>query len=101
MKNVLVAFLCKVYGDAEDEEHIKLARVLQTLLHFSPGEKARVDEKIEYYESSWWHRTANLLKSDAAGVVAGPEEAAASSTWFGSSWFGSSSSTEPAARTGT
>ena len=26
LKNVVVAFLVKVYGDAEDEEHIKLAR---------------------------------------------------------------------------
>ena len=51
-----------MYGDAEDEEHIKLARVLQILLNFSPQDVAKVDEQIEYYTSSWWHRTANLLK---------------------------------------
>ena len=66
LKNVLVAFLIKVYGDADDEEHIKLARVLQTILCFSPEDTARVNEKIGYYEASWWHRTANLLKSDAS-----------------------------------
>ena len=62
LKNVVVSFLIKVYGDAEDEEHIKLARVLQILLNFSPQDVAKVDEQIEYYSSSWWHRTANLLK---------------------------------------
>ena len=48
-------------------------------------DRERVNEKISYYESSWWHRTANLLKADAAPAVA-------SSSWFGSygsSWFGS------------
>eukprot|EP00322_Chrysochromulina_rotalis_P030709 CAMPEP_0115880798 /NCGR_PEP_ID=MMETSP0287-20121206/28074_1 /TAXON_ID=412157 /ORGANISM="Chrysochromulina rotalis, Strain UIO044" /LENGTH=134 /DNA_ID=CAMNT_0003336655 /DNA_START=18 /DNA_END=425 /DNA_ORIENTATION=+ len=66
LKNVLLAFLLKVYGDAENEEHIKLAHVLETLLRFSPEEKARLAEKIEYYETSWWHTTANLLKPSAA-----------------------------------
>ena len=37
-----------MYGDAEDEEHIKLARVLQILLNFSPQDVAKVDEQIEY-----------------------------------------------------
>jgi hypothetical protein len=74
----VVAFLAKVYGDAEDEEHIKLARVLQTILHFSPEERATVDEKIEYYEASWWHRTANLLKP--APEVPTKEEQPATST---------------------
>eukprot|EP00966_Prymnesium_polylepis_P038061 882516-Prymnesium_polylepis.2 len=62
LKNVVVSFLVKVYGDAEDEEHIKLARVLQILLNFSADDVQRVDEQIEAYNSSWWHRTANLLK---------------------------------------
>lgn len=62
LKNVVFAFLIKVYGDADNEEHIKLARVLETLLHFSPDEKARLAEKLEYYESSWWHATSNFLK---------------------------------------
>ena len=37
-----------MYGDAEDKEHIKLARVLQILLNFSPQDVAKVDEQIEY-----------------------------------------------------
>ena len=41
LKNIVVAFLTKVYGDASDEEHIKLARVLQTVLQFTPAESAR------------------------------------------------------------
>ena len=44
-----------------------------------------MNEKIEYYENSWWHRTANLLKSDAPVSEAGAP--ASSSSWFGS-WFG-------------
>ena len=107
LKNVLVAYLCKVYGDADDEEHIKLARVLQTILRFSPDEARSVDEKIAYYEASWWHRTANLLKapdtttttaaaatSSAAGAGAGAAAAGASS-WL--SWFGGGSTAAPAA----
>ena len=89
LKNVLVAFLTKVYGDADDEEHIKLARVLQTILHFSPEDTALVNEKIEYYETSWWHRTANLLKADSASTVGtAPGSSSSGSSWFGSSWFG-------------
>ena len=106
LKNVVVAFLLKVYGDADDEEHIKLARVLQTILHFSPQDSARVAEKIACYESSWWHRTANLLKpvpeaalpevvagSAAAGTGGGPGSraqgrAAESSAAPVSSWWG-------------
>ena len=53
LKNVVVAFLVKVYGDAEDEEHIKLARVLETILHFTPEDSRVVNHKIEYYSSSW------------------------------------------------
>ena len=83
LKNVLVAFLCKVYGDAEDEEHIKLARVLQTLLQFTPEDAARVNGKLAYYEASWWHRTANFLKSDPADAA-------------GASWFGGGASSAPA-----
>lgn len=86
---MLVAFIIKVYGDADDEEHIKLARVLQTILKFSPEDTARVDEKIAYYEQSWWHRTANLLKADSA-AAAGPSvvsTGASASSWFGG-WFG-------------
>ena len=89
VKNVLVAFMSKVYGDAENEEHIKLARVLQTLLHFAPDDAARVEEHIAAYEASWWHTTANLLKSDAAG--------ASTASWFGTSWFSGSSAAAPAA----
>lgn len=62
----LALALAQVYGDAEDEEHIKLVRVLETILKFSPEERAKVREKIDYYEASWWHRTANLLKPTAA-----------------------------------
>ena len=69
LKNVVLAFLLKVYGDADNEEHIKLAHVLETLLHFSPEEKAQVRDKITYYESSWWHSTANLLKAQTAADV--------------------------------
>ena len=65
-----------MYGDADDDEHVKLARVLQTVLQFTPAESARVDEKIDAYLSSWWHRTADLLKPVPA----------ATSWWVG--WFG-------------
>ena len=34
-----------MYGDADDDEHIKLARVLQKVLHFSPSEAAAVSSK--------------------------------------------------------
>ena len=54
----MLSYLIKVYGDAEDDEHIKLARVLQKVLHFSPGEAAAVNSKIDYYLQSWWHRAA-------------------------------------------
>ena len=67
LKNIVVAFLIKVYGDAEDDEHVKLARVLQTVLHFAPGEAAAVDAKIDYYMASWWHRAGNVLKKDGGG----------------------------------
>ena len=53
LKNIVVSFLVKVYGDADDDEHVKLARVLQTVLQFTPAESARVDEKIDAYLSSW------------------------------------------------
>ena len=76
LKNIVVSFLVKVYGDADDDEHVKLARVLQTVLQFTPAESARVDEKIDAYLSSWWHRTADLLKPVPA----------ATSWWDG--WFG-------------
>ena len=85
LKNVLVTFMVKVYGDAEDEEHIRLAKVLQTLLALEPAERRLVNEKIAYYENSWWHRTANLLKTDSASAA--PAE---SSSWL-SSWFGGGS----------
>ena len=106
LKNVTVAFLCKVYGDAEDEEHIQLARVLATLLAFTPEENALVGGKIEYYENSWWHRTANLLKplppeAASAGAPGAPgaapeASAAAGGSWFGS-WFGGDGSSAGAA----
>ena len=67
LKNIVVAFLIKVYGDAEDDEHIKLARVLQKILRFSPGEAAAVDAKIDYYIQSWWHRAGNALKREGGG----------------------------------
>ena len=67
LKNIVVSFLIKVYGDAEDDEHVKLARVLQTVLHFSPSEAAAVNAKIDYYMRSWWHRTGNVLKMDGGG----------------------------------
>ena len=35
-----------MYGDADDDEHIKLARVLQKVLHFSPSEAAAVSSKL-------------------------------------------------------
>jgi len=35
-----------MYGDADDDEHIKLARVLQKVLHFSPSEAAAVNTKL-------------------------------------------------------
>ena len=100
LKNVLVAFLVKVYGDADDEEHIKLARVLQTILHFSPADTARVNEMIEYYEASWWHRTGNLLKTGSAPPPSAADGAAASSastsSWF-TGWFaGASDAAAPA-----
>lgn len=44
LKNVVVSFLLKVYGDAEDDEHIKLARVLQILLGFTPEVCADVED---------------------------------------------------------
>ena len=106
-------------GDADDEEHIKLARVLQTILHFSPEDilqvrsrpwalpcspylaslcltsphltsPRQVNEKIEYYEASWWHRTANLLKTDSAATAGAP----ASGSWF-SSWWGAAGAEAP------
>ena len=55
-----------MYGDAEDEEHIKLARVLMTILLFDADDAAAVEHKIAYYESSSWHRTGNLLTADGA-----------------------------------
>ena len=69
-----------MYGDADDDEHIKLARVLQTLLSFSPEDVASVNAKIEYYENSWWHRTADMLKLDPAAQP-GAEAAPPSSSW--------------------
>lgn len=80
LKNVVLAFLLKVYGDADNEEHIKLAHVLETILHFSPEEKAQVRDKITYYESSWWHSTANLLKAQTAADVSERVVASAPST---------------------
>ena len=59
LKNIVLSYLIKVYGDAEDDEHIKLARVLQKVLHFSPGEAAAVNSKIDYYYQSWWHRAGS------------------------------------------
>ena len=41
-----------------------------------PAREVRVDEKIDAYLSSWWHRTADLLKPVPA----------ATSWWDG--WFG-------------
>mmetsp|Transcript_36118 Transcript_36118/g.115986 ORF Transcript_36118/g.115986 Transcript_36118/m.115986 type:complete len:182 (-) Transcript_36118:43-588(-) len=67
LKNVTVAFLLAIYGDAEDDEHIRLARVLATILRLSPDEVARLNAKIAEYTDSWWHRTSNLLKTDAHG----------------------------------
>ena len=90
LKNIVVAFLIKVYGDADDDEHIKLARVLQKLLSFSPGEAAAVDAKIEYYVQSWWHRTANALKREGGGSHA-------STLWASVFGASSSASAEPAA----
>lgn len=69
LKNVVVSFLIKIYGDADDEEHIRLAQVLQTVLHFSPEEVNQVNDKIDYYCGSWWHRTGNLLKVDPTAYV--------------------------------
>jgi hypothetical protein len=69
-----------VYGDADNEEHIKLAHVLETILHFSPEEMAQVRDKITYYESSWWHSTANLLKAQTAADVSERVVASAPST---------------------
>ena len=67
LKNIVLSYLIKVYGDAEDDEHIKLARVLQKILHFSPGEAAAVNSKIDYYYQSWWHRAGNALKREGGG----------------------------------
>lgn len=67
LKNVTVAFLLAIYGDAEDDEHIRLARVLATILRLSPDEVARLNARIAEYTDSWWHRTSNLLKTDAHG----------------------------------
>jgi len=67
LKNIVLSYLIKVYGDAEDDEHIKLARVLQKVLHFSPGEAAAVNSKIDYYLQSWWHRAGNALKREGGG----------------------------------
>ena len=70
-----------------------LARVLSTLLAFEPDDVARVNAMIEYYENSWWHRTANLLKTDTAGVAAAPPPgAAAAAASSAASAAGSSSS---------
>ena len=87
LKNIVVAFLVKVYGDAADDEHIKLARVLLHVLKCSPAELAQVDEKVLYYTSSWWHRTADMLKADAAAPP-GAEEAPSASSWLPPSFWG-------------
>jgi hypothetical protein len=71
LKNVTVAFLLAIYGDAEDDEHIRLARVIATILRLSPDEVARLNAKIAEYTDSWWHRTSNLLKTDAHGAGTG------------------------------
>ena len=91
LKNVVYAFLLKVYGDADNEEHIKLARVLETILHFSPEESSRLRANIEHYESSWWHTTSNFLKFDTAPVAEvaadGPRASATGSgSLVGSIW---------------
>jgi hypothetical protein len=93
LKNVTVAFLLAIYGDAEDDEHIRLARVLATILRLSPDEVARLNAKIAEYTDSWWHRTSNLLKTDTHGAgAAGSFTGAISETFTAwptaiSEWF--------------
>jgi len=69
-----------VYGDAENEEHIKLARVLMDLLLFTEEDAAPVLREIDNYTASWWHSAGNLLK------VSTIDAKAASSGW--GAWFG-------------
>ena len=77
LKNVVVAFLLRVYGEADAEEHVKLARILVTVLQLTPEEVARIDARIKYYQASWWQRTLTLPHPDAGAAVGGGAEAAA------------------------
>ena len=68
------AFLLKVYGDAEDEEHIKLARVLQILLNFTPEVRQGCREHRAWTEAAMPHTSqphgSKSISSPEGGQVA-------------------------------
>ncbi|EOD16978.1 hypothetical protein EMIHUDRAFT_244637 [Emiliania huxleyi CCMP1516] len=82
-------------------EHIRLARVLGTVLSFSPEETAKVEARIAEYSESWWGGPASLLRDSQADGYAGltgslTETITALPTAL-SSWFWGGGTAAPAA----
>ena len=61
--------MVKVYGGAPEAEHTALVKVLQSMLHFSASENARIDGCIEQYSGSWW-RVPDYATRLASGTAA-------------------------------